>query len=112
MITKLLAVGGTGYNVQPPTEIPTGGLEKLVESIGKGISFLLFIAFTLSLIFLIWGGIEWIMSGGDKTKLQGAQHRITYAIIGLIISLLSFTIINFIGYVFNNNLLWIPLKLS
>jgi len=35
---------------------------------------------------LLQGGLEWISSSGDKSKLENAQHRITNAIIGLAIT--------------------------
>ena len=36
-------------------------------------------------IFLIWGGIEWITAGGDKTKIEAARNKMTGAVIGLIV---------------------------
>lgn len=36
-----------------------------------------------SLVYLIWGGIDWITSGGDKTKYEEARNKITYALFGL-----------------------------
>lgn len=57
-------------------------------------------AVLLSLFFLIYGGIKWIMSGGDKGKVDAARGTITAAIIGLIISFLAFTIIGMINYFF------------
>ena len=51
---------------------------------------------------LIWGGLEWITSGGDKGKVEGARNKITAAVIGLIIVASSFAILqlvlNFLGY--------------
>ena len=38
-----------------------------------------------ALIFFIVGALRWIISSGDKNKLQAAQEEITHAIIGLII---------------------------
>lgn len=35
--------------------------------------------------FLIWGAVEWITSGGDKSKIEGARNKISNAVIGLII---------------------------
>ncbi|MBP9718939.1 MAG: hypothetical protein KBD46_00555 [Candidatus Levybacteria bacterium] len=64
------------------------------------INLLLLSATILTLFFLIWGGIDWIMSGGDKEGLAKAKAKITYAIIGLIIAVLSFAIINIIGTFF------------
>lgn len=39
----------------------------------------------LLLALLVWGGIEWITSGGDKGKVESARNRITNALIGLTI---------------------------
>lgn len=59
----------------------------------------------LSLIYMVIGGIQWITSGGDKTKLDAARKKITYAIIGLIVAFMSFLIINVLGYLFGVKLL-------
>ncbi len=37
------------------------------------------------LIYLLWGAMDWIMSGGDKEKLSNAQKKLTNAIIGIIL---------------------------
>ena len=39
----------------------------------------------LVFMYLIWGGIEWITSGGDKGKTESARNKITAAIVGLIV---------------------------
>lgn len=38
-----------------------------------------------TLIQLLWGGLDWISSGGDKSKLEMAQHRLTTALLGLVL---------------------------
>ncbi|KKR16597.1 MAG: hypothetical protein A2186_01835 [Candidatus Levybacteria bacterium RIFOXYA1_FULL_41_10] len=48
----------------------------------------------IALLFLIYGGIRWIASGGDKTQVEGAREAITGALIGLVIVFLSYFIIN------------------
>jgi hypothetical protein len=39
----------------------------------------------LTLAYLIWGAIDWIMSEGDKQKYETARNKITHAVIGLVI---------------------------
>ncbi|MBI2032062.1 MAG: hypothetical protein HYT09_00275 [Candidatus Levybacteria bacterium] len=51
-----------------------------------------------ALFFLILGGYKFITSGGDAKSAEGARKTITYAIIGLLLILLSFFIINSIAY--------------
>jgi thiosulfate reductase cytochrome b subunit len=53
----------------------------------------------VALFFIILSGIKMITSGGDPKQLEGARQTLTYAIIGLVIVLLSFFIISTIGYI-------------
>ena len=39
----------------------------------------------LLLIYLVWGGVEWLTSGGDKTKIENARSKLTNALIGVAI---------------------------
>lgn len=69
-----------------------------------GVGALMVAAILIALFMLIWGGINWITSGGDKTKLQSARNTVIFAIIGLILTLLAFTIINVLGFFFGLSL--------
>lgn len=55
---------------------------------------LIIVGIVASLIFLLWGGIRWILSGGDKAKVDTARNTIVAAIVGLIIVILAWVIIN------------------
>ena len=57
---------------------------------------LLLIVGLISVIMLVYGGLRYILSGGDSKKVTDAKNTILYAIIGLIISLLAFAIVNFV----------------
>lgn len=69
-------------------------------SLGQVLGFVITIAFVIAvlvaLMFLLWGGIKWITSGGDKAGVEGARNQIIAAIIGLIIVFLSFFILNLV----------------
>jgi Type IV secretion system pilin len=100
-----LALTVGNQTITAPKSIPSGGLSTVTKVIGNAITILLIITTVLSLIYLIIGGIMWINSGGDKSKVAAARNRITYAIIGLLVALLAYFIVNVIGYIFNVNLL-------
>jgi hypothetical protein len=91
-------VNGKPEVIAAPSGIPTGGLEgdggKLITN---GIAIFLIFCVLVSFGFVIYGGLNYIMSEGDKTKVQSARRTITFAIIGLIVALLSFFFLNFIG---------------
>jgi len=55
-----------------------------------------FIAGLLSVIFIIIGGLKYTLSGGDASGIKSAKETITYAIVGLVVTLLAFGIINFV----------------
>lgn len=71
------------------------------DIIGKVIVFALIAAALIALFFLIWGGIKWILSGGDKAKVEAARNTLIAAIVGLIITFLAFFLLqivfNFFG---------------
>lgn len=81
---------------------PATGLAFYIAIIWRSVVTLGGIAF---IIFFIWGGIEWLTAGGDKTKVETAQKMITNAFIGLAILVSSFAIITFIGNAFDIEIL-------
>jgi len=68
------------------------------------IQILIIVAIVLSVIFLIIGGIRWIMSGGDKAKVEQAKSAVTAAIVGLILSILAYSIVNVVLYLLGGDL--------
>ncbi|HOX96396.1 MAG TPA: hypothetical protein PLI45_03360 [Candidatus Woesebacteria bacterium] len=48
------------------------------------------------IIFLIWGGVEWLTAGGNKDRVQTAQSMISNAFIGLAVLIGSYAIALFI----------------
>lgn len=56
------------------------------------LNMVMFIAALLVFAYLLWGGIQWITSGGDKGKTEEARNKITAAIIGLAVLAASYAI--------------------
>lgn len=97
-----------GQQIQGPSEIETinRNAGPFAENIVRNTVWLLFLlAIILALFYLIWGGFQWLMSGGDKEKLAKAHHTIIYVIIGITVIFMSFLIINLIGGFFKIDLL-------
>lgn len=74
--------------------------------IGGTIGLILIISALAAFIFLIWGGIQWITSGGDKTGVEAAQHKIQAALLGLFIVFAAWAIMlvagQFLGFDLGN----------
>lgn len=51
----------------------------------------------VAVFFIVWGGIQYIRSGGDPKQAEGARHTITYAIIGLIVVLMAYFILSIVA---------------
>jgi hypothetical protein len=45
---------------------------------------------------LIWGGLRYVVSGGNSNSVTAAKNTILYAIVGLIIALFAYAIVNFV----------------
>ena len=57
---------------------------------------LLYLVGAISVIMIIIGGIRYIISGGDSTNVSAAKNTILYAIVGIIVAVLGYAIVNFV----------------
>lgn len=96
-----LASSAFAQNVNPCASIQSGfnklcnlSSNNLGAIVGAAVTFILIIAVLIALFFLIYGGIRWITSGGDKAKVESARGTIIAAIIGLVIAFLAFFILS------------------
>jgi hypothetical protein len=81
-------------------EEPSAGIKDVGKLLSAGIQVALIVAAILTFAFLVWGGIQWIISGGDKTQTQAARDRITMALVGLAIVAAAWALMKLIGYFF------------
>jgi len=88
------AAGGVGAanpgNNVPVTLFGNGSIFNTIVNI------LLFIIGAISVIMLIYGGIRYTISAGDSGSVTAAKNTILYAIVGLVIAILAFAIVNFV----------------
>lgn len=67
-----------------------GGIFRTITNV------LLFLIGAISVIMLIIGGIRYTISGGDSSQVTAAKNTILYAIVGIVVALLAFAIVNFV----------------
>lgn len=109
LINKLLVK--TIYAADTEINITGRGGAADVEglTIGSFISAAIGAAFGIAgiLVFamLIWGGVSWVTSGGDKEKTESARNRITAALVGLAIIAASWAIIKLLEAFLGINIL-------
>jgi hypothetical protein len=69
------------------------GLLSLGTILSRILIIIFFFAAVLAFLFIVLGGLQWIMAGGDKIAAGNARDRITSAVIGLIIVIAAFAIV-------------------
>jgi len=74
-----------------------GGIFRTITNV------LLFLIGAISVIMLIIGGIRYVVSGGDSTAVQNAKNTILYAIVGVVVAILAYAVVNFVITSFSNN---------
>lgn len=57
---------------------------------------MLFVIGAISVIMLIIGGIRYVLSGGDSSAITAAKNTILYAVVGIVVAILAFAIVNFV----------------
>lgn len=96
------AGGGGNTNVGTPIVAGTGYASNIGSIINFSLQVVMVIALLLVFGFLIMGGIEWITSGGEKSKTESARNKITAAVVGLVILAASYAILQlmlkFLGF--------------
>ncbi len=104
-MNHLLAQAPVDINLQPG-----GGLVGNVQNItfgslvGGALRLILVLAALIFFFMLVIGGVQWIMSGGDKAKTEAARSQITAALVGLVIVFAAWAIVTLVNAFFNINI--------
>lgn len=77
-------------------EVKKGYAQDFGTMFNSMLNVVMLIAALLVFGYMIWGGIEWITSGGDKSKAESARNKLTAAIIGLVIVAASYAIVTMV----------------
>ena len=71
----------------------SGGVQRLITT---GLDLLSLLAGIIAVVMVIFGGFKFMTSQGDSSKLASAKSTIIFAIVGVIIVVLSQTIVFFV----------------
>ena len=77
----------------------TGAPDNVTEDDGlikKVVNLLLWAIGIVSVIMIIIGGIRYAISNGDSNQVTAAKNTIMYAVIGLVIAIFAYAIVNFV----------------
>lgn len=67
----------------------TGGFQTIANT-------LIFIVGAISVLMVIIGALRYVLSGGDSAGLKSAKDTILYALIGVVVAMLSYALVAFV----------------
>lgn len=80
-----------------------GSTDQLPATVTNIINAVIGILATIAVIFVLIGGIQYMTSGGDSGKIKTAKNTILYALIGLVVCVLAFAIVNWLIGILKNS---------
>ncbi|MDO8668976.1 MAG: pilin [Candidatus Buchananbacteria bacterium] len=79
-----------------PLDNPLGPGVTFEKAVSNVINAALGVSGVLALIAFIYGGVTWMISGGDTSKIQKGRAMMTWAVWGIVIIFSSYAILNYI----------------
>lgn len=71
--------------------------------INKVINIMLFIVGVLAVIMIIYGGILYTTAHGDKNQIEKAKSTLIYSIVGLIVAIIAYALVNWVTSLFTGS---------
>jgi hypothetical protein len=60
------------------------------------VNILLYLLGAIAVVMIVIGGIRYTTSNGESAQMTSAKNTILYAVVGLIVALLAYAIVNFV----------------
>ena len=64
---------------------------------GRIINMMIFLIGAVSVIMIVVGGLRYVLSAGDSSAINGAKNTILYSVVGLVVALMAYAIVNFVA---------------
>lgn len=72
------------------------GTDKAPDILRTVINTIILVLGMIAVIMIVIGGIRYTTSNGDASQTKAAKDTILYAVVGLVIAILAFPIVNFV----------------
>lgn len=97
-VTKITGAFAQGDSFQQGLDAAKGNTSSsTVEQIAPNIvNTALFVAGAAAVIMIIYGGFLFIFSAGESDKASKGRETIQWAVVGLVVCLLAYAIVNFV----------------
>jgi type IV secretory pathway VirB2 component (pilin) len=101
-LTSALASAAGAINVfkgcdgkDATSEVCKNSSESVQQPVQNIISTLLVAVGIIAVIMIIVGGLRYILSNGDASKIKSAKDTVLYSVVGLVVAMLAYAIVNF-----------------
>ena len=94
-MAKIGCIGANCAN-NGATEVAGEQEGNLTGTVGTIINVVIFVIGFVAVAMVILGGVQYSTSSGDSAKVKKAKDTIMYGIIGLVVAILAFAIVNFV----------------
>lgn len=96
-LATFLTVGAIFLTVASPVFAESAGTGQVVNFLQSVVQLLVTLAGVLAAVFLVVGGIKYITSSGNPLTLEEAKKTILYALVGLVISISAYVIVDIVS---------------
>ena len=111
MLVAGLAVAALGIAVAAPAPVmaaPDGKVDYYFTSVGgtksdtliskvkNAVNVIIGLIGIVAVVMIIFGGFQYATSAGDTSKVTKAKNTVVYGVVGLVVAVLAFAIVNFV----------------
>ncbi len=88
----------TWFDILAKVDAPGGVIKEQITNtaVTNIFNFVLAIAGAIAVAFIVWGGVQYILSHGEPGHITKAKNTLLYAVIGLLVVMFSLVIVNFV----------------
>lgn len=95
-LLDLKTFAADSLNMKEHITPPSGVSNDLWGTLNSVINVALAVIGFIAVVMIILGGFQYTTSAGDASKVTKAKNTILYGIIGLVVALLAYAIVNFV----------------
>lgn len=91
-----LLVAANPYNISANSIGLGGGITDIGTGLGQITAKLMVLIGMLSVIMIMVGALQMVASNGDAKRFQTGRETLTYAVVGLVIAISAYAVVNLI----------------
>lgn len=97
-LSQRLKIGD--QEISGPLTIPNKTEFTVADVVGRVLEFLYPFSALLLFLYLLWGGYDFLLSGGNPEKIKAGKAKITAALIGFLLLIVSYFVVRLISIIF------------